>query len=38
VGRGLADGLVEVRDRTSGDRVEVPLAEAVAHLVAVVTA
>ncbi len=38
VGRGLADGLVEVRDRASGDRVEVPLAEAVAHLVALVTA
>ena len=36
VGRGLADGLVEVRDRASGERVEVPLAEAVTHLLAVV--
>jgi len=36
VGRGLADGLIEVRDRASGERVEVPLAEAVAHLLAVV--
>jgi prolyl-tRNA synthetase len=36
VGRGLADGLVEVRDRRSGERVEVPLVEAVAHLLAVV--
>ena len=38
VGRGLVDGLVEVRDRTSGDRVEVPLTEAVGHLVSLVTA
>ena len=37
VGRGLVDGLVEVRDRTSGDRVDVPLTEAVAHLVSLVT-
>jgi prolyl-tRNA synthetase len=29
VGRGLVDGLVEVRDRTTGERVEVPVAEAV---------
>jgi prolyl-tRNA synthetase len=36
VGRGLADGLIEVRDRASGERVEVLLAEAVAHLLAVV--
>lgn len=36
VGRGLADGLVEVRDRASGERVEVPLTDAVAHLLAVV--
>lgn len=36
VGRGLADGLVEVRDRASGERTEVALAEAVDHLVAVV--
>ena len=38
VGRGLADGLVEVRDRATGERVEVPLTEAVGHLVALVTA
>jgi prolyl-tRNA synthetase len=37
VGRGLVDGLVEVRDRASGDRSDVPLAEVVAHLVALVT-
>jgi prolyl-tRNA synthetase len=32
VGRGLADGLVEVKDRRSGQRHDVPLVEAVAHL------
>ncbi|UYM04470.1 proline--tRNA ligase [Solicola gregarius] len=32
VGRGLADGVVEVKDRRSGERVNVPLADAVAHL------
>ncbi len=37
VGRGLADGLVEIRDRASGERVEVPVTEAAAHLVALVT-
>ncbi len=37
VGRGLVDGLVEVRDRASGERVELPLDEVVAHLVALVT-
>ena len=36
IGRGLANGVVEVKDRKSGDRVEVPVAEAVDHLVAVV--
>jgi prolyl-tRNA synthetase len=36
VGRGLVDGLVEVRDRVSGERVEIPLTDAVAHLLAVV--
>ncbi|MGV8907939.1 MAG: proline--tRNA ligase [Propionicimonas sp.] len=36
VGRGLVDGLVEVRDRASGGRTEVPLTEAVAHLIALV--
>jgi prolyl-tRNA synthetase len=34
VGRGLADGLVEVKDRRTGERVDVPLTEAVAHLTA----
>lgn len=34
VGRGLADGLVEVRDRASGERREVPVAEAAAQIVA----
>ena len=28
VGKGLADGVVEVRDRASGDRVEVPVGDA----------
>ncbi len=32
VGRGLADGVVEVRDRRSGDRVEVAVESAVEHL------
>ncbi len=36
VGRGLARGVVEVRDRASGEAVEVPVAEAAAHLAAVV--
>lgn len=36
VGRGLADGLVEVRDRASGERIELPISEAVAHLVGLV--
>jgi prolyl-tRNA synthetase len=36
VGRGLADGLVEVRHRASGERSEVPVAEAAAHLIALV--
>jgi prolyl-tRNA synthetase len=33
VGRGLASGTVEVKDRRTGDRVDVPVADAVAHLV-----
>ncbi|MDX8145308.1 proline--tRNA ligase [Lentzea sp. BCCO 10_0061] len=37
IGRGLKDGTVEVKDRRSGERVEVPVAEAVDHLVQVVT-
>ncbi len=36
VGRGLADGLVEVRDRRSGMAESVPVADALAHLVRVV--
>jgi prolyl-tRNA synthetase len=36
VGRGLADGNVEVKDRRSGERTDVPVAEAVGHLVGVV--
>ena len=35
VGRGLADGTIEVKDRTSGERTAVPVAEVVEHLVAV---
>ncbi|MDQ2586346.1 proline--tRNA ligase [Saccharothrix yanglingensis] len=36
VGRGLANGVVEVKDRRSGERVEVPVDGAVQHLVDVV--
>jgi prolyl-tRNA synthetase len=36
VGRGLADGTVEVKDRRSGERTEVAVGEAVDHLVSVV--
>ncbi len=36
VGRGLADGLVEVKDRRSGERVDVAVTAAVSHLVALV--
>jgi len=32
VGRGLRNGVVEVKDRRTGDRVEVPVTEAVPHL------
>jgi prolyl-tRNA synthetase len=34
VGRGLADGVVEVRDRRTGDRVEVPVQDAVGAVIA----
>ncbi|MBK7820730.1 MAG: proline--tRNA ligase [Tessaracoccus sp.] len=34
VGRGLADGVVELRDRRSGDKREVPVAEAVSETLA----
>ncbi|GAB2976322.1 proline--tRNA ligase [Amycolatopsis acidiphila] len=36
VGRGLAKGVVEVKDRASGDRQDVPVDEVVAHLVKLV--
>ncbi|MFE2754996.1 proline--tRNA ligase [Actinosynnema sp. NPDC059335] len=36
VGRGLANGLVEVKDRRTGEREEVPVDRAVAHLLDVV--
>jgi prolyl-tRNA synthetase len=32
VGRGLAEGVVEVKDRRTGERHEVPVAEAGDHL------
>ena len=37
-GRNLADGVVEVRDRASGERKDVPVDDAVAHITAVVRA
>ncbi len=37
VGRGLADGLVEIRDRKSGEREDVAVGDAVRRLVEVVT-
>ena len=36
VGKGLAEGIVEVRDRRSGERVDVPADDVAAHLVAAV--
>ena len=36
VGRGLADGVVEVRDRAGGERVDVSVGEVVDHVVGVV--
>jgi len=33
VGRGLASGVIEVKDRRSGERTEVAVQDAVAHLV-----
>jgi prolyl-tRNA synthetase len=36
VGRGLADGVIEVKDRRTGERSEVALADAVAHFTALV--
>ncbi|CUR59700.1 Prolyl-tRNA synthetase [metagenome] len=36
VGRGFVDGVIEVKDRRSGERVDVSLADAVTHLTALV--
>jgi prolyl-tRNA synthetase len=36
VGKGLADGVVEVRDRRSGARSDVPVGDAVTHVLAAV--
>jgi prolyl-tRNA synthetase len=36
VGRGLAEGSIEVKDRRTGERTDVAVADAVAHLVATV--
>jgi prolyl-tRNA synthetase len=36
VGKGLADGTIEVKDRRSGERTDVPVADVVAHLVTTV--
>jgi prolyl-tRNA synthetase len=36
VGRGLADGNVEVKDRATGDRHDVPVGEAADHLAQIV--
>jgi prolyl-tRNA synthetase len=38
VGRNLADGMIEVRDRRTGERTDVPVDEVVNHLVALVRA
>ena len=37
VGKGLVDGVVEVKDRATGVREDVPLADAVEHVVSLVT-
>jgi prolyl-tRNA synthetase len=36
VGRGLAEGVIEVRDRRSDERREVPVADALGEIVAAV--
>ncbi|MFT3871330.1 MAG: proline--tRNA ligase [Nocardioides sp.] len=36
VGRKLIDGVVEVKDRATGDRIDVPVADAAAHLTTLV--
>ena len=35
VGKGLAGGVIEVKDRKSGDRTDVPVADIVSHIVSV---
>jgi prolyl-tRNA synthetase len=37
VGRGLAEGVIEVRDRRSGERSEVPVADAATRVIELVT-
>jgi prolyl-tRNA synthetase len=32
VGRGLTDGLIEVKDRRTGERTDIPLADLLPHL------
>jgi prolyl-tRNA synthetase len=36
VGKGLAEGVIEVKDRRSGQREQVPVADVVAHVTEVV--
>jgi prolyl-tRNA synthetase len=36
VGRGLAEGTIEVKDRRTGERTEVPVGQAADHLIALV--
>jgi len=36
VGRGLADGVIEVKDRASGTRADIPVEEIIEHLVGVI--
>jgi prolyl-tRNA synthetase len=36
VGKGLADGVIEVKDRATGERENVPVAEVAAHVMKVV--
>jgi prolyl-tRNA synthetase len=38
VGRGLADGTIELRDRATGERQEVPVADAASMVLAAVRA
>ena len=37
VGRGLADGVIELRDRKTGEQTQVPVNDFVASVVALVT-